>query len=230
MDATTIYALCEPDTGEIRYIGKTMHSAAVRLVKHMEAARREGHTHLYRWLLSLEASPIIKELASVPHTCGSEAEIMMIAQHRLSGARLVNATNGGDGTLGVTPSLETRAKMRAAHLGRSFSPETLAKMSAAKLGKSLPAEHVARMSASRRGKRRLPFSAETIAKIRSWNIGRKMPPISEETRQRMREAQLGKKHTAEHCAKISRGGMGRTPTAETRAKLSAAWARKRAAA
>jgi hypothetical protein len=57
-----------------------------------------------------------------------EADRKWIKTFRESGADLVNATDGGDGL--CNPSVETRAKIGAARLGKPRSPEVRAKISA----------------------------------------------------------------------------------------------------
>lgn len=59
---------------------------------------------------------------------------------------LVNLTDGGDGTTGRKPSLETRAKLSAAQSGRTRSKETRAKMAAGNTGKKFSDQHRAKMS------------------------------------------------------------------------------------
>jgi hypothetical protein len=85
-------------------------------------------------------------------------EIYMIAVYGrkdLGTGILHNRTSGGEGTSGCSPSLETRAKMSAAHKGRTFSEEHRAKIGAASKGKP----------SVNRGKPRKPLSTEHRLKI-----------------------------------------------------------------
>jgi hypothetical protein len=72
-------------------------------------------------------------------------ERRVIADQRRYG-QLLNCTAGGDGV--SNPTAATRAKMRAA-----------------KLGKPLSLEHCARLSASKRGQKKPPHREETKARI-----------------------------------------------------------------
>lgn len=82
---------------------------------------------------------ILYENLSLDAACA--LEIGLIAKYRtISGSKLCNMTAGGEGTKGITPSEETRKKLRAAYtghsnfLGKTHSGEALAKMSAAHKG------------------------------------------------------------------------------------------------
>jgi hypothetical protein len=127
--------------------------------------------------------------------CASEEEafaeeIRQIARLRAEGHSLVNRTDGGEGTKGLTRGPETRAKISAAKLGTKSSPEAIAKMRAnhrrAKpwLGKSI--------------------SPETKEKLRVANTGKKQ---SAETIALKAAALRGRKRSPEECAAISRGRL-----------------------
>lgn len=140
---STIYALCEPDSGEIRYVGKTVSSLGTRLSQHLCAARKGKRTHLHCWLRSLANRPTIVTLELVPYADDAEAEKRVIADLRSRGARLTNATDGGEGKKGCYHSEETRARIRAWNVGRKMppkSPETLQRMADAQRGKKYAPE------------------------------------------------------------------------------------------
>ena len=70
--------------------------------------------------------------------------------------------------LGNVPTLETRAKLRAANIGKKrppFSAEHRAKMSASMLGKKKSSEAVAKSVASRKGQKRRPRTDEEKMKM-----------------------------------------------------------------
>lgn len=90
-----IYALCDPGTGEIRYIGKANDPRA-RLKSHLRDARRRA-TPVYRWISKLGKSnqqPRIQVLAWTDDW--REEERRQIADLRAKGARLLNVAEGGD--------------------------------------------------------------------------------------------------------------------------------------
>lgn len=87
-----IYALCDPDTGEVRYIGKAKNTKR-RFAQHMRERRRDYP--LYRWIEKLRSegkTPIVKILEAA--TDWREAEKRLIAQYQ--GKRLLNVAAGGD--------------------------------------------------------------------------------------------------------------------------------------
>lgn len=237
--ATAIYALCHPGTQEIRYIGKTKQPKR-RLAGHVCKARLGTKTHVADWIRSLNADPAMKILATVPESSASEIEIMTIAHFRARGYRLTNLTDGGDGHSGVKASFETRAKLRASHLGHHHSKESRAKIGAASMGNKYALGH--RASAAARAKRSATLKAlghcpspECHASARMAKLGKRRSP---ETCARISIGRLGKGvgHivTPETRAKISASnkgksrGIGHLVSAETRAKLRAAWVKRRA--
>ena len=104
-------------------------------------------------------------------------------------------------------SSETRAKLRAANLGKHFSDETRAKL-----------------STSHRGKH---YSEETRAKMReAW---KHRAPMSEATKAKMREAWKHRAPMSEATkAKMSTSRRGKHRSEETRAKMREAWKHRRA--
>lgn len=90
-----IYALCCPETGVVRYIGKANNSAA-RLKSHLRDARRRD-TPVYRWIRKLAEGgrrPALTILASDCRDWKTE-EREQIQKHRLLG-KLLNVADGGD--------------------------------------------------------------------------------------------------------------------------------------
>lgn len=158
---TTIYTLADPSTHEVRYIGKTAQSVHTRLRGHVGDLGRS--THKVRWIQSLlPCVPILTPLCTVEHSQGSETEIRAIAMYRSRGARLVNATDGGEGCAGWERGPQTLARMSAAQLGHKCSPETRAKISATLRGQKLSPRHCAKISKSNLGR---ICSPETRSKI-----------------------------------------------------------------
>ena len=162
--STTIYALCDPVTDAIRYIGKTTMPLKLRLRGHLGEAKI-GRYYRAKWIRSLRpAQPIMRALFVVPESYASDAEIRTISRLRALGYRLTNGTDGGEGQRGHSPSQETREKISASmrgrpkpleqvakRIGQKRSAETRAKMRAAKIGKKLSAAHRAKiLSACRR--------------------------------------------------------------------------------
>ena len=135
-----IYALTDPRTGQVRYVGKT-RNLAKRLLGHMDEALRDD-THKARWIralkrLGLKPGHLILEVVNGD---ADEAERAWIK--KFPKRQLTNATEGGDGGM---LSADARARCvegirKAAAEGRMsnrkgvpHTEETKRKMRAAKL-------------------------------------------------------------------------------------------------
>lgn len=107
-----IYALCCPDTQEIRYIGKA-NDPQIRLRKHLQAARNPEN-YAQRWMAKLMRSgkkPALIYLRRVlSHENWQEIERAEIAKGFAEGLRLTNTSAGGEGVLVVCPEVEKRRK------------------------------------------------------------------------------------------------------------------------
>ena len=92
MSEVSIYALCEPDTGEVRYIGQSVNPD-MRLKQHEGLF---GRTKLKGpWIAALQAQGLtprvsVLEVVSGTATEASEREAYHIARHLAQGSRLVN--------------------------------------------------------------------------------------------------------------------------------------------
>lgn len=105
-----IYALCEPDTGEVRYIGKAINPQ-LRLQRHLAPHALARRSHKNSWLKNLLArgqSPMLCILQEAPLEEAYELEKWWIAVYRPNG-RLTNATDGGEGV--TNPPAEVRARI-----------------------------------------------------------------------------------------------------------------------
>lgn len=217
MSTTFIYALCDPDTGAIRYVGKSSNPAH-RLGQHLSDSDKCRKANWIRSLQRAEQKPVLEILDEVSCVEWQSWEAAYIQFYREQGCDLVNTTSGGDG---VEMTEETRAKIGAkakGHtrgLGRHPSEETRAKLSLAKTGKRHSAETRAKLSLLHKGKR-------------PGNFGKKATP---EARAKQSAAQLGRIVTPETRAKMSLAHKGKSPTQDHRAALSTAmklaWANKK---
>jgi GIY-YIG catalytic domain len=91
-----IYALCDPQSGEIRYIGKA-DDVAKRLKGHLRERRRDFP--LYRWIAKLRRRggvPAVVVLEECSPDSWQPAERQWIRECRQRGVRLLNVANGGD--------------------------------------------------------------------------------------------------------------------------------------
>lgn len=143
-----IYALSDPITGQLRYIGKANDSAE-RLKSHLRDANRRD-TPVYRWIRKLTnkgLAPAVKVL-EVTHDW-QESERRLIALSRARGDKLLNVADGGD-----EPACSTAVRSsNAVALNQRLAADPLAKrvrdikramMTAANLGQ-LPDTVVAKL-------------------------------------------------------------------------------------
>ena len=151
----TIYALIDPRTDKVRYIGKTQYDVGFRLQQHLaRASNAKFKSHKNNWLrqlLALNLTPRVEILDVLDdHMDWQSTERQYIEDGHLQGWPLTNSTNGGDGWSGhhteetkrkmsVTHqgkplSAEHRGKIAEGNKGREYSPETLRIMSVVKIG------------------------------------------------------------------------------------------------
>lgn len=129
-----IYALIDPRTGDVRYVGATT-DVQRRLREHL---RRKEFRYCSRWIQSLLAeglTPCVWVLEVVGDGW-QRAERRWIEMFRGLGMAECNIADGGEGTSpGSTKSAETRAKISAAatrwQTGRDLSADHRATMSVA---------------------------------------------------------------------------------------------------
>ncbi|MGI4812133.1 MAG: hypothetical protein ACRYG5_09880 [Janthinobacterium lividum] len=125
-----IYALIDPETDLIRYIGKSVRPMD-RLTNHMN---ERSNCHRSHWLQALKSKGLRPDLAILERIGGAwpwqHSETYWIAYARRHGWPLTNNTEGGDGVTGLPA--ETRARMAAVWTGRKHKPESIAKMLATK--------------------------------------------------------------------------------------------------
>lgn len=91
-----IYGLFDPDTGDMRYVGKAK-KCNERFVRHLQEARTEDRP-VHRWirkLASVRNLPTLQLLECVPVSEWEQAEKRWIAFHR-KGCDLLNLADGGN--------------------------------------------------------------------------------------------------------------------------------------
>ena len=165
-----VYEHWRPDTDTCFYVGKGKGERAYKLKD-----RNNLHEKIVNKLSDLGMCVEIRLVASgLAEDYAFEIEKQRIAFWRENGVMLANFTDGGDGVSGLCHTLETRQKMSEkakgrpgvkSMLGRKHSEETKAKMRAAKVGKKpnnfgkkydtkpLSDEHKAKIAAAHKGKK-----------------------------------------------------------------------------
>jgi hypothetical protein len=159
---TIIYALCDPDTIEVRYVGKTTNLKR-RIYEHLH--RKDcAHTPVRRWVAKLQRGgkqPVV----CVIEVCGDDwaaRERHWIAAYRADGGRMLNLSDGGDGAGGIVLTPERRAHLSAVAKAQGRRPprpavipphpqsaETRAKISRARQGMRFTPEHRLALSAKK---------------------------------------------------------------------------------
>lgn len=112
-----IYALCDPRTHAVRYIGKTA-SLKARMRHHRHDAKRKI-SHLYRWWRKLNRAGVEPEVKIMQHCLPGmldACEQEWIARGRDKGWKLCNVTEGGDG---ATAWVSDEARAQQAELAKA---------------------------------------------------------------------------------------------------------------
>ena len=133
-----IYTLADPDTGEVRYVGKTKNSLQHRLKQHIyETFRYKSYKASWiKGLLLNEKMPII-ELLDETNEDWQSLESYWIAQFKSWGFKLVNMTEGGDGNQNQVITQETKQKISQTLKGTKRPQEVIDKISKSHKGKRL---------------------------------------------------------------------------------------------
>lgn len=110
---TVIYALADPSTDAVRYIGKTNRNVRTRFRAHVNRASKQRHIRSAAWidgLLLAGFEPRLIVLETVDDLWEA-AERFWIASFRAIGADLLNMTIGGAATPGHVHTIETRTRL-----------------------------------------------------------------------------------------------------------------------
>lgn len=213
-----VYEHWRPDKGECFYVGKGCGKRSREM-----GSRNRYHKNIQNKLAILGFSVEIRFVeAGLTEDQAHSLEVSRIAFWRACGAELANLTDGGEGT--SNPSLETRALMRAAKIGRKLTEEHKAKVSAASraaqastgfrerhsrlLKEALNRPEVkAKRSKSQKARIR---TKEHYEKVAAALRGKKLSP---EHRAKCRLASLGRKQRPEEIEKrrLANSGKKRPP-------------------
>jgi len=100
MNKTTyIYVLKDPDTKEVRYVGKA-NNPKKRFSKHIrDSEKNNSNSHKENWIRKLllkNKKPILEIIDVVEYSVWKEKEIEWICRFKTKGVKLTNSTDGGD--------------------------------------------------------------------------------------------------------------------------------------
>jgi len=151
---TYIYILIDPETNQVRYIGKTK-SLKRRYNQHIsECSKLKSHKN--NWLLLLKNKNLRPEMVVIDETDKDDwvfLEQWYIELYKSWGYKLTNLTKGGEGAYGYCPTPETLVKMSLVQKGKIVSEETRKKLSSAFKGRIFSEETKKKLSeaAKKRG-------------------------------------------------------------------------------
>lgn len=229
-----IYSLSDPRDGKVRYVGKAINCES-RLGGHLGD---KGFNHKTCWINQLKRlglKPVVEVVEQVDEPSWQEAEQFWIEQFRQWGFDLTNATKGGEGTLGVPCSEETKRKIsiknQGLRKGIKRTPESIAKSAAGNRGKKRSAE--VRALLSEKARSRSPELIEKIAsKLRGKKRGKEFSELcsrifkgrkwTEAQREKQRACRVGKPLSEQNRINIGKALKGRIMGPEWRAKMRAA--------
>lgn len=108
-----IYVLKDPNTNEIRYIGRTKNFLNRRLNGHLSKAKTNKiKTHKDNWLLSLSSKPKIEQLTTIIGWKESHIyEQDLIKDYLQKGYNLTNLDDRGEGSVNKIVSKEQKIKI-----------------------------------------------------------------------------------------------------------------------
>lgn len=240
MAVVFIYALCDPDTGDVRYIGKSTRIN----IRPREHLRDKGTTRKCRWIASLSKPPVLKVLETVLFEAWKEAEKRQIKLHRDAGCDLTNHTDGGDGRTTFLPEeRKAQSDRMKKNMGdpefrkKIFTEYRNNKISISHTGKKHSKEHVDKLPQNQVGYKQ---STSAVEKKRISSTGRKQSAewiamISENNKGNQwgvgNKSRTGMTNSSEMNKKIGNHFRGRPKTAAQKEKMGLArkkwWAERK---
>jgi hypothetical protein len=179
---------------------------------------KESRNRFWRFVVNKTAYDveIIIDDISWEEACKKEIEfIALYGRTDKKMGSLVNLTDGGDGSLGVAVSDETKAKLSNALKGKVFSKETREKLSAKAKERECDTERIKELAKINTGRKHSEERNKQISKTLKalYASGARVcnfreDHFSEECRLKLSVASTGRKHTDEAKKKMSEKAMG----------------------
>jgi hypothetical protein len=195
-----VYVIFKPD-GVPCYVGKGCRG---RWKQHVKNSHNKSLRDLFKANPNLEIRKVHKSLTN-EEAVAIEMQLIASIGRVEFGGTLVNLTNGGEGTTGWIPTVETRAKIGSLKKGIPLSPEHCRSLGLASKGNPKSLAHRAKISARTTGCLN-PMYGKTWndnqrAKCNRGGMNKGISP-SLETRELMRQANTGFRHTAASIEKM----------------------------
>lgn len=199
----TIYSLSCPITHNVRYIGKT-YNIIRRIKEHLICNEKSYRVHWIKNLKKKGLTPSIDIIDVVPYDESNFWEQHYISLFKSWGFKLVNSTEGGDGTIGFKHREDSK-KLMSLNCRKHQTEETKRKISATLKGKT-PSNY----AVFREACKKQPFPPERIEKmsivskelIRSGKIGFKGKHHTQSAKDKISKTHKGKKIPKWHLQKV----------------------------
>ena len=146
---TYIYALIDPITQHVRYVGKTKYPNR-RYNAHINDSNKSHKTNWIKSLGSLKPEFLILDVCD--ELSWVQLEQYWISQFKTWGFNLTNMTEGGEGNTYVSLPESHRKNISKGLKGRIVTPETRRKIAESNRGKPKSKEHVLNLSLTHKGK------------------------------------------------------------------------------
>ena len=195
-----------------KYIGQTIEILKDRISGHITKSKNGSkycfHNAIRKYGVDVFSWEMICLCLSKSEADAKEREFIKTLNTKVPHG--YNMTEGGEGTIGLSPSREARAKISKALTGK---PGTF-------LGRKHTLETRAKITTAQLGKKRGPHSIEHNEKIRNALKGR---AITEEQKAMISKTLTGRRLTPEHCAASGKGHRGLKRTDEIRENMVKVW-------
>jgi hypothetical protein len=226
----SIYLLRDPRTGNVRYVGQSLHGEG-RLKGHFKGAESGSQIPVYRWIRKLTTLSLVPEWELQEEVLEEDwvgVEQWYIAAYRAAGCKLLNCTDGGEGCLGYKHTEEAKAKIGAKTKIRMSTPEAVARVVESNKTRVLSPETHKLMSESHSGHNvRPPISQAEIDALAERNRTRVWTPEMRAKASESARNRPPRPPTSEETkTKISTALTGRYVSPETKASMSAAQFRR----
>lgn len=171
MKTTFIYTLSDPDTLEIRYVGKA-NNIKYRLWSHIHEAKKDSRNqrkcNWIKKLLAQNKMPIIEIVEEVSIESWKSSEIYWIAQFKAWGFRLINMTSGGEAGIISENCKNALKNSKRGHEKGMFkhSEETKSLIKEKRAKQVVTEEHRKRISESMKGKKKSEEHRKNISEGR----------------------------------------------------------------